>query len=207
MFHCNGWGGVFAMTAPGWQARDPARHRRRRDHAASIADEGVTFACMAPAVLRTILDTPDKERFDVKHEAAASPSRAPRRPPPSSSASRRSWAGSSMQIYGLTETAPLLTISKPRRELRRGRLGAAVACGRGRDRRRPPAAGRRRQPGPERRASRSARSAPEATSSSPATTSNRTRPTRRSTTATSIPGTSPSGTRSRTSTSSTERRT
>ena len=31
MFHCNGWGGVYALTAHGRHARRPPRHRRAHD--------------------------------------------------------------------------------------------------------------------------------------------------------------------------------
>ena len=111
MFHCNGWGGVFAMTALA------GKHVILRaidgdDIMQLIADEGVTFACMAPAVLRTILDTPNKERFDVQTKPRFTVAGAP---PPSAFIERleKEMGWQFMQIYGLTETAPLLTISRP----------------------------------------------------------------------------------------------
>ena len=69
MFHCNGWGGVYALTGVGGthvvlRAVDGPEIYRL------IEDEKVTFACMAPAVLRTILDYPDKDRH-VNHDKAA----------------------------------------------------------------------------------------------------------------------------------------
>ena len=69
MFHCNGWGGVYALTGVG------GTHvvLRAIDGKAIydlIENEGVTFACMAPAVLRTILDYPDKAAHAIAHEAA-----------------------------------------------------------------------------------------------------------------------------------------
>ena len=64
MFHCNGWGGVYAVTGMGGthvvlRAVDGAEIFRL------IEQEKVTFACMAPAVLRTVLDYPDKDAHDI----------------------------------------------------------------------------------------------------------------------------------------------
>ena len=64
MFHCNGWGGVYALTGAGGthvilRAVDATEIYRL------IEDEEVTFACMAPAVLRTILDYPYKDHHNI----------------------------------------------------------------------------------------------------------------------------------------------
>ncbi|MEM9176499.1 MAG: long-chain-fatty-acid--CoA ligase [Myxococcota bacterium] len=111
MFHCNGWGGVFALTALAGK-HVILRAIDGEDILQLIADEGVTFACMAPAVLRTILDTQDKDRFDIRTKPRFTVAGAP---PPSAFIERleieMGWQF--MQIYGLTETAPLLTISRP----------------------------------------------------------------------------------------------
>ncbi len=111
MFHCNGWGGVFALTGVAGthvilRAIDGDEILRL------IADEGVTFACMAPAVLRTILDTPDKDRFTIRTRPRFTVAGAP---PPAAFIERleRELGWEFMQLYGLTETAPLLTISRP----------------------------------------------------------------------------------------------
>jgi len=129
MFHCNGWGGVFALTGVAGthvilRAIDGDEIFRL------IADEGVTFACMAPAVLRTILDTPDKDRFEVRTRPRFTVAGAP---PPAAFIERleEELGWEFMQLYGLTETAPLLTISRPdattQREdwSRRSRAGVA----------------------------------------------------------------------------------
>jgi len=129
MFHCNGWGGVYALTGMGGthvilRAIDGERIFRL------IAEEGVTFACMAPAVLRAVLDTPDKQRFEIRTRPRFVVAGAP---PPAAFIERLEtelgWRF--LQIYGLTETAPLLTVSQPdattEREdwSRRARAGAA----------------------------------------------------------------------------------
>ncbi|MAG34612.1 MAG: hypothetical protein CL908_27400 [Deltaproteobacteria bacterium] len=111
MFHCNGWGGVYALTAMAGthvilRAIDGNAILQR------IADERITFACMAPAVLRTILDTPDKGRFDIQTRPRFTVAGAP---PPAAFIERleKELGWEFIQLYGLTETAPLLTISRP----------------------------------------------------------------------------------------------
>ncbi len=111
MFHCNGWGGVYALTGVGGthvvlRAVDGADIWRL------IEDEKVTFACMAPAVLRAILDYPDKE----KHQISTTPRFVVAGAPPPSAFIERlenelGW--DFIEIYGLTETSPLLTVSRP----------------------------------------------------------------------------------------------
>ena len=111
MFHCNGWGGVFAMTALAG-THVILRAIDGEEILQLVADEKVTFACMAPAVLRTILDTKDKERFDITTRPRLTVAGAP---PPSAFIERleNEMGWEFRQIYGLTETAPLLTISRP----------------------------------------------------------------------------------------------
>lgn len=111
MFHCNGWGGVYALTGVAGthvvlRAIDGGEIWRL------IADEGVTFACMAPAVLRSILDTPAEKRAPVRTRPRFAVAGAP---PPSAFIERleTELGWEFMQLYGLTETAPLLTISRP----------------------------------------------------------------------------------------------
>jgi fatty-acyl-CoA synthase len=111
MFHCNGWGGVFALTAMAG-THVILRAIDGEDILRLIADEGVTFACMAPAVLRTILDTKGKDRFAFRTQPRFTVAGAP---PPAAFIERleKEMGWEFMQLYGLTETAPLLTISRP----------------------------------------------------------------------------------------------
>jgi len=111
MFHCNGWGGVYALTGQG------GTHVILRAIDAQaiyelIAREGVTFACMAPAVLRAILDYPDKAQHAVRTRPRFTVAGAP---PPAAFIERleTELGWQFLQIYGLTETAPLLTVSAP----------------------------------------------------------------------------------------------
>jgi fatty-acyl-CoA synthase len=111
MFHCNGWGGVYALTGMGGthvvlRAIDGAKIFEL------IANEGVTFACMAPAVLRTILDYPDKAKHAIRTRPRFTVAGAP---PPAAFIERleTELGWDFIQIYGLTETAPVLTVSMP----------------------------------------------------------------------------------------------
>jgi fatty-acyl-CoA synthase len=111
MFHCNGWGGVYWLTAMG------GTHVILRAIDAKtifdlIAREGVTVACMAPAVLRTMLDYPDKAKHEIRTRPRCTVAGAP---PPAAFIERleRELGWQFIQIYGLTETAPLLTVSQP----------------------------------------------------------------------------------------------
>ncbi|HMB60689.1 MAG TPA: AMP-binding protein [Xanthomonadales bacterium] len=116
-FHCNGWGMVYAMTAMGGRhiilrKVDGAEILRR------IEDHQVTLLCGAPAVVNMILDA-------AEHWSGEIPGRNRMRivvagaPPPATTIERveteLGWQFN--QIYGLTETAPLLTINRPRPEL------------------------------------------------------------------------------------------
>ena len=114
LFHCNGWGGVYALTGLG------GTHVILRDIDAArifelIQEEKVTFACMAPAVLRTILDHPSEEARRVETRPRFTVAGAP---PPAAFIERleTELGWEFIQIYGLTETAPLLTVSKPDHE-------------------------------------------------------------------------------------------
>jgi fatty-acyl-CoA synthase len=111
MFHANGWGGPFALTAMG------ATHVVLRAVVASeihrlIEENGVTFACMAPAVLSTILNYPDRAKHAIKTRPRFTVAGAP---PPAAFIEQleKELGWEFMQIYGLTETAPLLTVSTP----------------------------------------------------------------------------------------------
>lgn len=116
-FHCNGWGVLFAVTGMG------ARHviLRKVDGAEilrRVEEQGVTLICGAPAVVNAILDAavtwdgPIPGRDRVRMVVAGAP-------PPTKTIERMEtelgWEF--IQIYGLTETAPLLTMNRRREEL------------------------------------------------------------------------------------------
>jgi acyl-CoA synthetase (AMP-forming)/AMP-acid ligase II len=116
MFHANGWGHPFTATGMGVRhvvirQIDGAEILRR------VERHGVTYLCAAPAVVAAVLDAaaswdgeiPGRDRVRIIVAGA---------PPPTRTIERvRSELGwEFIQIYGLTETAPLLTMSRMREE-------------------------------------------------------------------------------------------
>jgi len=111
MFHCNGWGGVYALTGmAGTHVILRAVEGQRIFEL--IEQERVTFACMAPAVLRTILDYPRRGEHQITTAPRFTVAGAP---PPAAFVERleRELGWHFIEIYGLTETSPLLTVSQP----------------------------------------------------------------------------------------------
>jgi fatty-acyl-CoA synthase len=115
MFHANGWGMPYAATAMA------ARHVVLRkvdgeEILARIEREGVTLLCGAPAVVAMILDASAKRTA----EGRATPGRGTVRivvagaPPPRRVIERveTELGWEFVQIYGLTETSPLLTVNR-----------------------------------------------------------------------------------------------
>jgi len=111
MFHCNGWGGVYALTGMAG-THVILRAIDGEEIFKLLADEKVTFACMAPAVLRTVLDYPEKQRFEITSSPRFTVAGAP---PPAAFIERleTELGWEFIHLYGLTETAPLLTTSRP----------------------------------------------------------------------------------------------
>jgi fatty-acyl-CoA synthase len=116
MFHCNGWGLPYSFAGLGAQQVvlrkvDGAEILRR------VERHGVTVMAGAPAVWNAVLDAaadwdgeiPGRDRVRIIVAGA---------PPPSKTVARveeeLGWEFN--QIYGLTETAPLLTVNRPRAE-------------------------------------------------------------------------------------------
>jgi len=111
MFHCNGWGGVYALTGMGG-THVVLRTVDAKTIYTLVEREGVSFACMAPTVLRIILDYPDKSKHDLPSDVRFVLAGAP---PPAAFIERleTELGWTFLQIYGLTETAPLLTVCHP----------------------------------------------------------------------------------------------
>ena len=111
MFHCNGWGAVYAITSLG------ATHIVLRQVDAKqifelVEREGVTFMCMAPIVFRMIMEYPNRDAHKIEQTVRIAMGGAP---PPASfvEALETELGWQFIQIYGLTETAPLLTYHVP----------------------------------------------------------------------------------------------
>ncbi|HET6877696.1 MAG TPA: AMP-binding protein [Jatrophihabitans sp.] len=116
MFHANGWGMPFAMTGVGakhvvLRKVDGAEILRRVDK------YGVTAMCAAPAVIAAALDAaatwdgpiPGRDRVRIIAAGAPPPTRTIERV-----LDELGWEF--IQIYGLTETSPLVTINRQRAE-------------------------------------------------------------------------------------------
>ncbi|WP_426246745.1 AMP-binding protein [Nocardioides sp. LHG3406-4] len=116
MFHANGWGMPFAMTGLGvpqivLRKVDGAEILRR------VEEHGVTVMCAAPAVAAAVLDAaqdwegeiPGRGRVRIIMAGA---------PPPTKTVVRveEELGWEFIQIYGLTETSPLLTFNRTRAE-------------------------------------------------------------------------------------------
>jgi acyl-CoA synthetase (AMP-forming)/AMP-acid ligase II len=116
MFHANGWGMPFAMTGLGVKQVvirkiDGAEILRR------VEEHGVTVMCAAPAVAAAVLEAaqtwegeiPGRDRVRIIMAGA---------PPPTKTVVRvqEELGWEFIQIYGLTETSPLLTFNRSRAE-------------------------------------------------------------------------------------------
>ena len=110
MFHANGWGGVYAITAMGGK-HVVLRAPEAEDIYRVIQDEGCSFACMAPAVLARILEFGHKDEYEIAVKPRFTVAGAP---PPQSFIERleKELGWEFIQIYGLTETSPILTVSE-----------------------------------------------------------------------------------------------
>jgi fatty-acyl-CoA synthase len=115
-FHCNGWGMLYAVAGMGGsqvvlRKVDGAEILRRVDQ------YGVTLMCGAPAVVNMVLDAattwdgpiPGSGRTRIVVAGAPPPTRTIERVE-----SDLGWEF--VQIYGLTETSPLLTMNRGRAE-------------------------------------------------------------------------------------------
>jgi acyl-CoA synthetase (AMP-forming)/AMP-acid ligase II len=130
-FHCNGWGMLYAVTAMGGthvmqRKVDGAEILRRVDR------HGVTLMCGAPAVANMVLDAaqnwdgpiPGRDRVRIVVAGAPPPTRTIER-----IETELGWEFA--QIYGLTETTPLLTMNRGRAETDAlGAPGRAAKLGR-----------------------------------------------------------------------------
>ncbi len=116
-FHCNGWGVLYGVTGMG------ARHiiLRKVDGTEilrRIDEHGVTLLCGAPAVANMILDAadtwngpiPGRDRVRMVCAGAPPPTRTIER-----IETELGWEF--IQIYGLTETTPLVTMNRRRAEI------------------------------------------------------------------------------------------
>jgi fatty-acyl-CoA synthase len=119
MFHCNGWGQVYAVTGMGGR-HIVLRKVDGEDILARVLRYGINFLCGAPAVVAMTLDAAAKRRAngDVVPGAHLVRMVVAGAPPPTKTIERveTELAWEFIQIYGLTETSPLLTMNRRREE-------------------------------------------------------------------------------------------
>ena len=116
MFHANGWGMPFALTGLG-VPQVVIRKIDGADILRRVEQHGVTLLCAAPAVVAAVLEAaatwegeiPGRGRTRVVCAGAPPPSRTIQR-----ISDELGWEF--LQIYGLTETSPLLTVNRQRAE-------------------------------------------------------------------------------------------
>jgi acyl-CoA synthetase (AMP-forming)/AMP-acid ligase II len=114
-FHCNGWGMPYAVTATG--ARQViVRKIDGEEILRRVEREGVTLFNCAPAVIAAILDAAAarRQRGELVPGGGRVRVVVAGAPPPSKTIERveHELGWEFIQIYGLTETAPLLTINR-----------------------------------------------------------------------------------------------
>jgi acyl-CoA synthetase (AMP-forming)/AMP-acid ligase II len=116
MFHANGWGMPYGITGVGGQ-HIVLRQVDGTEILRRVRDHGVTLMCAAPAVVNAALDgaanwegeIPGRDRVRIVCAGA---------PPPSKTIERvlTELGWEFIQIYGLTETSPLVTVNRGRAE-------------------------------------------------------------------------------------------
>jgi len=115
MFHCNGWGMPYAVTGMG-VPQVVVRKIDGEEILNRIESHGVTLLCGAPAVVAAILTAAAARRAAGRVIPGAGTVRmvVAGAPPPSKTIERveAELGWEFIQIYGLTETAPLLTINR-----------------------------------------------------------------------------------------------
>ncbi|MEO5900773.1 MAG: AMP-binding protein, partial [Ilumatobacteraceae bacterium] len=116
-FHCNGWGVLYAVTGIG------AKHViiRKIDGTEilrRVQQHGITVMCAAPAVANAIVDAAPSWDGPIPGAGLTRIVLAGA-PPPTKTIDRieRELGWEFIQIYGLTETTPLLTMNRGRAEL------------------------------------------------------------------------------------------
>ncbi len=117
MFHANGWGMPYGMTGLGVQhvvlrKVDGAEILRR------IGAHGVTVLCAAPAVVAAVLEAAATWEGPIPGAGRVVRVICAGAPPPSRTIQRieEELGWEFIQLYGLTETSPLLTVNRGRAE-------------------------------------------------------------------------------------------
>jgi acyl-CoA synthetase (AMP-forming)/AMP-acid ligase II len=116
MFHANGWGMPFGITGVGGR-HVVLRQVDGTEILRRVERHGVTIMCAAPAVVSAALEgaatwegeVPGRDRVRIIVAGAPPPTRTIERV-------REELGWEFIQIYGLTETSPLVTVNRARAE-------------------------------------------------------------------------------------------
>jgi len=114
MFHANGWTFTWIVTAVG-ALHVCLRKVDPRLAFESIEREQITMMCAAPTVLIALANAPDDVRRNVRAGVRVVTAGAP----PAAATIQRlegEFGWHLTQVYGLTETAPFITVCEPRPE-------------------------------------------------------------------------------------------
>ncbi len=114
MFHCNGWGMPYALTGVG-AAQVVIRKVDGHEILRRVDRHGVTYMCGAPAVVAAILTAAEKWNGPMPGAGVVRMTVAGAPPPTRTIRRMETELGwEFMQLYGLTETAPYLTMNRVR---------------------------------------------------------------------------------------------
>ncbi|MGQ0467611.1 MAG: AMP-binding protein [Sporichthyaceae bacterium] len=116
MFHCNGWGMPYALSGMGAK-QVVLRQVDGTEILRRVAEHGVTYMCCAPAVVHAALDALATWEGPVPGSGTLRVCVAGA-PPPTRTIERimEELGWEFIQIYGQTETSPLLTFNRMRAE-------------------------------------------------------------------------------------------
>ncbi|HZS46145.1 MAG TPA: fatty acid--CoA ligase [Blastocatellia bacterium] len=112
MFHCNGWGVPYSVTGVGGKHVVVKKFEPGAFFDLAI-NEGMTCACMPPIMMNMALNHPIGENPPADLPRAVRIGTAGSAPPMATIKAMQERLGwQIVQVYGLTETSPFLTVSK-----------------------------------------------------------------------------------------------
>ena len=116
MFHCNGWGMPYAVTGMGGK-HVVLREVRGDEILRRVEEHEIPYMCGAPAVVAAVLDAAQDWEGEIPGRGRVRMVVAGAPPPTQTIARMEQELGwEFIQIYGLTETSPLLTMNRCRSE-------------------------------------------------------------------------------------------
>src|SRR5699024_8105257 len=106
MFHCNGWGGVWAITATG--STHVCLRKDDPPYILSLFEkEKISLLCGAPTVINMLVNAPESKEVEI----TTNPRMATAGSPPAAALIHKAQdilGLKMMHVYGLTETSPFI---------------------------------------------------------------------------------------------------